>query len=69
MTYFRQISRSLEIGCYTDCIAPKFDRHVGNTAVEMPIKFQSDWKSLIYNKSDSRGFETSRKLAVRRPPA
>ena len=29
-----------------DCIALKYDRHLGSTPAEMPVKFQSDWKCL-----------------------
>ena len=45
-TSYRQISRSLEIGCYNYRITLKFDRHLVSTAAEVPVKFQSDWKSL-----------------------
>ena len=56
-------TRSHEIGCYNDCIRLKFDRHLGSTAAEVPVKFQSDWKSLNLNLMAS---ETSRDLAARR---
>ena len=36
-------SQSREIGCYNDCIALKFDRHLGSAAAEVPVKFQSEW--------------------------
>ena len=38
-------SRSSVIGCYKDRIALKFDRHLGNAAAEVPVKFENDWKS------------------------
>ena len=39
-------SRSREIGCHNDRIARKFYRHIGSPAAEMPVKFQSNLKSL-----------------------
>ena len=45
-------SRSFEIGCHIR-VALTFYMHLGSTAAEAIVKFQSDWKSL------SRGFETS----------
>ena len=39
-------SRSREIGCYNDCIVLLFDRHIGSAAADVPVKFQSDRKSL-----------------------
>ena len=48
MTSYRQIPWSLE-AARLDAImivALKFVRHLGNAADEVPIKFQSDWKSL-----------------------
>ena len=52
-TSYHQISWTLEaprldyeeIGS-NDPIAPKFDRHLGSTAADVPVKFQSDWKNL-----------------------
>ena len=38
-------SRSHGIGFYNDRIALKFDRQLGSAAAELPVKFQSDWKS------------------------
>ena len=38
-------SRSRDIGCYGDRIALKSDRHLGNGAADVPVKFQGDWKS------------------------
>ena len=42
-------SRSNEIGCYNDRNALKFDRHLGNAAAEVSVKFKSNWKSLNPN--------------------
>ena len=42
-------SRNCEIGCYSANIALQFDRHIGNAAAEVPVKFQNDWKSLNPN--------------------
>ena len=55
-------SRSREIGCYEDCIAQKFDKHLGSLAADVPIKFQSDWKSLNQNLEalKLRGLEVMR---------
>ena len=47
-------SRSHEIGCYNDCFALKFDRHLGSTTAKVPVKFQSDWKRLNPNLAASR---------------
>ena len=47
-------SRSREIGCYNDRIALKFDRHLGSTAADLPVNFQSDMKSLNPNLAASR---------------
>ena len=47
-------SRSQEIGCYNDRIALKFDRHLGSSAVEMSVKFQSDRKGLNPKLAASR---------------
>ena len=41
-------SWSREIGCYSDRIALKFDRHLGSAAAEVHVKFQSDYKSLTW---------------------
>ena len=32
-------SRSRNIGCYSDRIALKFDRHLGSAAAGVPVKF------------------------------
>ena len=54
-TYYRQISWILEAArlFYNDHIALKCDRHLGSAAAEMPVKFQSDWKSLNPNLATS----------------
>ena len=39
-------NRSREIWCYNDCIALKFYRRFGSGAANVPVIFQSDWKSL-----------------------
>ena len=36
-------SRSHEIGWFNYRIDLKFDRHLGSAAVEVSVKFQSDW--------------------------
>ena len=41
----------------------KFNRHLGSTAVKMPVKFQSDWKSWNPNLAVSRLREISRQGA------
>ena len=56
-TFHLKISWSLEseIGSYNDRIAPKFDRwQLGSATVEVPVKFQSDCKSLSKNLVVSR---------------
>ena len=50
-------SRSCVIGCYNNRSALKFDRHLGSAAAEVPVKFQSDWKSLNPNLAASRLYE------------
>ena len=50
-------SQSREIGCYNDHIALKFDSHLGACQIS---------ERLEKSKPESRGFETSRYLAVRR---
>ena len=57
---------SIQIGCYDDRIALKFDRHLGNAAAEVPVKFLG---AIGISEPESRGFEISRGLVVRRPPA
>ena len=53
-------SRSCEIECYNDRFALKFDRHLGSVAAEVPVKFQSNWKSLNPNLAASRLHEILR---------
>ena len=48
------MSRSRVIGCCNNRIALKFDRHLGSGAAEVPVKFQSDWKSSSVNLVASR---------------
>ena len=59
-------SRSREIRIVSSPIALKFDRHLGSTAIEMPVIFQSN---TIIITSKSHDFETSRDFAVRRVTA
>ena len=47
-------SRCREIGSLNYRIALKFDRHVGSTAAEVPVKFQSDRTILHTNLAASR---------------
>ena len=47
-------SRGSEIGSYNGRISLKFNRHLGSTAAEVPVKFQSDQKSLNPNIVASR---------------
>ena len=54
-------SRSHEIGTLNLCIALKFDRHIGSTAAEVPVKFQSDQTFLNTNFAASRLNEILRK--------
>ena len=56
-TSFRKISYSLE----ATRVALKFDRHIGSTAVEVPVKFQSDRTILNTNLAASRLYEILRK--------
>ena len=46
-------SRSREIGCYNERTALVFDRYIGSIAADVPVKFQSDWKSLNPNLAAS----------------
>ena len=51
----RKISWSIEAaGLDVIMIALKFDRHLGNAAAEVPVKFQSDCKILNPNLVASR---------------
>ena len=47
-------SRSREIVCINDRFALQFYRHLGSVAAEVPVKFQSNWKSLNPNLATSR---------------
>ena len=47
-------SQNREIGCYNDTITLKLDRLLGSIVAEVPVKFQSDWKSLNPNFGASR---------------
>ena len=47
-------TRSREIGCCNNCVALKFDRHLGNVAAELRVKFQGNWKTLNPNLAPSR---------------
>ena len=61
---FTARSRSREIRYYNDRIALKFDRHLGSAAAEVPVKFQSDWKSLYPNLAASRLTRPCGKMSV-----
>ena len=52
---YRKISWSLD-----DNVALKFDRHLGSTAADVPVKFQSDCKSLNTNLAPWRTHEIVR---------
>ena len=54
-------SRSQEIGTLNCRIALKFVRHIGSTAAEVPVKFQSDTTILNTNLAASRFCEILRK--------
>ena len=56
-------SLSREISSLNYRIALKFDRHIGSSAAEVPVKFQSNGSNSKYR---SRGFETSRDFMIRR---
>ena len=51
-------SRSHEFGYYNDRIVLKFDRHLGCGAAEVPVNFQSGWKSLNPTLAASKLRET-----------
>ena len=40
--------------CYNYRFAKNIDRHLGSTAAEVPVKFQSNWKSPNMNPVTSR---------------
>ena len=46
-------SRCREIGIYDDRIVLKLVRHLGSAAADLPVEFQSDWKSLNPNLAAS----------------
>ena len=52
-------SRSHEIRAYSFPIGLKFDRHLGGSTAEMPVKFQSNTIIIA-----SRGFDISRNLEI-----
>ena len=54
-------SRSHEIGTLNCRIALKFDKHIGNTAAEVPVKFQSDQTILNTHLAATRLCEILRK--------
>ena len=54
-------SRSHEIGTLNCRITLKFDRHIGSTAAEVPVKFQSDRTILNTNLAALRLHEILRK--------
>ena len=62
-------SRSREIGCYHDRIFLKFDRHLGSTAAEVPVKIQSDWGSLNPDLAALRSCGKTSVRLVNRGPA
>ena len=42
-------SQNRKIGCYNDHITQKYDMHLSSNAADVPVKFQSDLKSLNMN--------------------
>ena len=58
-------SRSREIRVYTFPIALKFERHLGSSAAEMPIKFQSDTIIITPTLMASRFTKFGRKTSYR----
>ena len=64
---YRQISRSLETAILSDILIALLCNLTGIAAAEVPVKLQSDCKRK--SKVESRGFETSRDLAIRRSSA
>ena len=46
-------SRGRDIRVWTIPIPLKFDRHIGSSAAEMPIKFQSDTNIITFNLAAS----------------
>ena len=64
-------SQSREIGCYNDCIALKFGKHLGSAATEAPVNFKAieEVKSRISRLSDFArcGGKKSKHLVNRGP--
>ena len=57
-TPYRKISWSLEAArMYMIMIVSLWDRHLGNVAAEVPVKFQSDWISMDPNPAASKFHE------------
>ena len=59
-------SRSREIDIYTFIFALKFDGHIGSSAADMPVKFQSDINTQSRDFTRSWG-KTSVRLGNRDP--
>ena len=55
-----RLAWSCKLQCYYDCIALKFDRHLGSIAAEVPVKSYCDWISLNPNPMASRLHEILR---------
>ena len=53
-TSYRKISRSRKIRIYTFSVALQFDRHLGSSAAEMPVKLQSDTVIIAINLAAPR---------------
>ena len=49
--------RSREIGCLRYRIALKFDRHIGSSAANVPVKFQGDLTILNKSKGISKSIK------------
>ena len=58
-------TRSHEIDTLNFRIALKFDRHIGSTAAEVPVKFESDTTIPNTNLAASRFYEILRKDVFR----
>ena len=56
--------QSRESGYYNDCITLKFGRHLVNAAAQVPVKFQSNWRSLNSNLAAPRLHEIFGKTSV-----
>ena len=59
-------SRSSEIGCCDDCIALKFDKHLGSICCRRACQMSERLKK---SKPKSNSFETSKDIVVWRPSA